>query len=74
MICQIMQHISLLDELQYWIDNWTPFNASKRYNRFQWIASNLYQNGNHESEILADRARRLSITLPFEEITERDIV
>ena len=73
MICKLMLHIKLLDDLQYWIDNWTPFNSSKRYNRFQLIGTRLYQNGNHESEKLADRARRLSITLPFE-LTERDIV
>ena len=74
MICNTMTRIWLLDKLQYWIDNWTPPNASMRYNKFQWIEHRLRQNGDHESGDLAGRARRLSITLPFEELTERDVV
>ena len=65
MICKTLQHIWLLDELQYWIDSWTPFNAAKRHTNFCRLQIQLWNNGDYESESVAAKARELSVILPF---------
>lgn len=65
MICTLLERIQLLGELQYWIDNWTEFNGGRRYTNFGWIKDGLYHNGDYESESVAEKARQMSITLPF---------
>lgn len=65
MICKLLGSIRLLDELQYWIDNWTHCNANKRYSNFNRIECALRNWGDLESARIADRARRMSIQLPF---------
>lgn len=74
MICKTLKRIWLLDQLQYWIDNWTPHNSHKRSVNFGWIHTELTYKNDYESADIAEKARRLSITLPFRELTERDIV
>jgi hypothetical protein len=65
MIYKTLERIWLLDELQYWIDSWTKFNAGKRHTNFGWIQIQLFNNGDYESASVAEKARRLSIVLPF---------
>ena len=65
MICKLLESIRLLDELQYWIDNWTHCNPAKRYSNFNRIECALRNWGDLESARIADKARSMSITLPF---------
>ncbi len=65
MICKLLRTIELLDELQYWIDNWTHCNASKRYVNFECIEHELEKNGDRESARIAGKAGKMSIMLPF---------
>jgi len=67
MICKLLRTIELLDELQYWIDNWTHCQASKRYSEFGWIEHELKKNGDRESASIAEKAGSMSIMLPFKD-------
>ena len=65
MICKLLRTIELLDELQYWLDNWTPANGGKRYDNFDRIWNELFLLGDDASADVADKARRMSVYLPF---------
>lgn len=68
MICKLLEIIELLDELQYWIDNWTHCNPKKRYANFDRIADRLWELRDMDSARVADMARRKSVFLPFSEV------
>ncbi len=67
MICNLLRTIELLEELQYWIDNWTHCNAQKRYANFERIAIGLWALGAWDAARVAEGARSMSIMLPFKE-------
>ncbi|KKN81603.1 hypothetical protein LCGC14_0318790 [marine sediment metagenome] len=65
MICNLLRTIELLDELQYWIDNWTHCNTQKRYHAFGRVEDELIAREDYDSASIAGRARSMSIMLPF---------
>ncbi len=72
MICQLLEIIELLDEVQHWIDTWPKWHSGSMAGSLTRISAELDMLGDRESGDAVARVADKALGMPIQAIHSKD--